>query len=154
MTKYVIFTGMVSPEKVPEYYQLGDVFVCASNSETQGITYIEAMASGLPALCRKDDCLKQVITDGYNGFQYENYEYFRMHLDYILEQEERRVQMGYCAAQTAKLYSTWNFCTMAERLYKEVLVRQAREHTGNEQAESNWGMSFGWSRRNILRRGV
>ena len=154
LTKYVIFTGMVAPEKVPEYYQLGDVFVCASNSETQGITYIEAMASGLPALCRKDDCLKQVITDGYNGFQYENYEYFRMHLDYILEQEERRAQMGCCAAQTAKLYSTWNFCTMAERLYKEVLVRQAREHAGNAQATSNWGMSFGWSRRNMLRRGV
>lgn len=154
LTKCVIFTGMVAPEKVPAYYQLGDVFVCASNSETQGITYIEAMASGLPALCRKDDCLKQVISDGYNGFQYENYEYFRMHLYYILEQEERRTQMGACAAQTAKLYSTWNFCTMAERLYKEVLVRQAREHAGKEQETSNWGLSFGWGKRNMLRRGV
>lgn len=154
LTKYVIFTGMVAPEKVPEYYQLGDVFVCASNSETQGITYIEAMASGLPALCRKDDCLKQVISDGYNGFQYENYEYFRMHLYYIMEQEERRAQMGDCAAQTAKLYSTWNFCTMAERLYKEVLVRQARERAGKEQETSNWGLSFGWGKRNMLRRGV
>ena len=99
LTKYVIFTGMVAPEKVPEYYQLGDVFVCASNSETQGITYIEAMASGLPALCRKDDCLKQVITDGYNGFQYENYEYFRMHLDYILEQSNRELPLHFICSE-------------------------------------------------------
>ena len=71
-----VFTGMISPEEVGRYYQLGDVFVCASNSETQGITYIEALASGVPALCRKDDCLNQVVTDGYNGFQYDSYAYF------------------------------------------------------------------------------
>ena len=75
---------MIAPDEVARYYKLGDVFVCASSSETQGITYIEALACGLPALCRKDECLSQVITDGYNGFQYGGYEYFKMHLNYIL----------------------------------------------------------------------
>lgn len=125
----VIFTGMVRPEEVGKYYQLGDVFVCASNSETQGITYIEALASGIPALCRKDACLDHVVTDGYNGFQYESYEYFKMHLTYILEKEERRAQMGENARETAYLFSTWNFCTMAENLYREVLARQETEET-------------------------
>ncbi len=32
----VVFTGMVPPTEVGAFYQLGDVFVCASNSETQG----------------------------------------------------------------------------------------------------------------------
>ena len=148
----VIFTGMVTPEEVAQYYQLGDVFVCASNSETQGITYIEALASGIPALCRKDACLDSVITDGYNGFQYETYEFFKMHLQYILESEERRVEMGVCARQTAKLYSTWNFCTMAERLYKEAIVNKERVQVGT--TVENLGLSFSWSRRNILRRGA
>lgn len=148
----VIFTGMVTPEEVAQYYQLGDVFVCASNSETQGITYIEALASGIPALCRKDACLDSVITDGYNGFQYETYEFFKMHLQYILESEERRVEMGVCARQTAKLYSTWNFCTMAERLYKEAIVSKERVQVGT--TVENLGLSFSWSRRNILRRGA
>lgn len=40
----VIFTGMVDPLQVQNYYQLGDVFVSASTSETQGLTYIEAAA--------------------------------------------------------------------------------------------------------------
>lgn len=148
----VIFTGMVTPEEVAQYYQLGDVFVCASNSETQGITYMEALASGIPALCSKDACLDSVITDGYNGFQYETYEFFKMHLQYILESEERRVEMGVCARQTAKLYSTWNFCTMAERLYKEAIVNKERVQVGT--TVENLGLSFSWSRRNILRRGA
>ena len=148
----VIFTGMVTPEEVAQYYQLGDVFVCASNSETQGITYMEALASGIPALCRKDACLDSVITDGYNGFQYETYEFFKMHLQYILEREERRVEMGVCARQTAKLYSTWNFCTMAERLYKEAIVSKERVQVGT--TVENLRLSFSWSRRNILRRGA
>lgn len=148
----VIFTGMVTPEEVAQYYQLGDVFVCASNSETQGITYIEALASGIPALCRMDACLDSVITDGYNGFQYETYEFFKMHLQYILEREERRVEMGVCARQTAKLYSTWNFCTMAERLYKEAIVSKERVQVGT--TVENLRLSFSWSRRNILRRGA
>ena len=126
ITDQVIFTGMIAPEEVGRYYKLGDVFVCASSSETQGITYIEALACGLPALCRKDECLDQVVTDGYNGFQYENYEYFKMHLNYILEDEERRQEMGRRGQEISQLYSTWNFCTAAERIYRETIERQER----------------------------
>ena len=43
----VRFTGMVLPEETKDYYQMADIFACASTSETQGLTYIEAMASGL-----------------------------------------------------------------------------------------------------------
>ncbi|MEE0969405.1 MAG: glycosyltransferase, partial [Clostridia bacterium] len=57
----VVFTGMVKPEEVQKYYQLGDVFVSASTSETQGLTYVEAAANGLPLLCRDDLCLKDVL---------------------------------------------------------------------------------------------
>ena len=60
----VIFAGMVPPEEVPDWYRLGDLFVSASSSETQGLTYIEALAAGVPALCRADPCLEGVIRDG------------------------------------------------------------------------------------------
>ena len=57
----VIFTGMVSPEVVASYYPAGDLFISASTSETQGLTYAEALAAGLPLLCRKDECLRAVV---------------------------------------------------------------------------------------------
>ncbi len=156
----VVFTGMISPGEVGRYYKLGDVFVCASSSETQGITYIEALACGLPALCRKDACLDQVITDGYNGFQYENYLYFKMHLNYILEDEERRMEMGRRGREISRLYSTWNFCTAAERIYREAIKRQEQSYPvmeGKKKAESPGG---GWRVlphglvRGILKRGA
>ena len=61
---HVIFTGMVPPDQVQNYYQIADVFVCASTSETQGLTYIEAAANALPLLCRRDPCLENVLEDG------------------------------------------------------------------------------------------
>lgn len=64
---HVIFTGMVDPSEVHKYYQLGDIFVSASTSETQGLTYIEAAANGLPLLCRRDTCLDGVLVEGKNG---------------------------------------------------------------------------------------
>ena len=37
---------------------------------------VEALSSGLPAICRKDDCLQGVISNGKNGWQYETAEEF------------------------------------------------------------------------------
>ena len=159
ITDQVIFTGMIAPEEVGRYYKLGDVFVCASSSETQGITYIEALACGLPALCRKDECLDQVVTDGYNGFQYENYEYFKMHLNYILEDEERRQEMCHRGQEISQLYSTWNFCTAAERIYRETIERQERypETDGEKRTEGVRGrwrvFAHAWAK-GIMKRGA
>lgn len=68
----VFFAGMVKPEQVARWYQKGRVFVSASESETQGLTYLEALAGGIPAVCRKDPCLDGVIENGRNGWQYRN----------------------------------------------------------------------------------
>lgn len=66
----VIFAGAVPPTEVPRYYALGDVFVSASTSEAQGLTYIEAMAAGLPLLCRADPCLDTLVREGKTGWAY------------------------------------------------------------------------------------
>ena len=52
---------MIDRYEVYKYYQTGDIFVCASTSESQGLTYVEALSSGLPLVCRRDDCLVGVF---------------------------------------------------------------------------------------------
>ncbi|MFK5261382.1 glycosyltransferase, partial [Lactiplantibacillus plantarum] len=42
---HVRFTGEIDHDDVGDYYRVGDVFVSASDSESQGLTYIEAMAA-------------------------------------------------------------------------------------------------------------
>lgn len=72
----VKFVGMVPFDQIEDYYALGDIFVSASTSETQGLTYIEALASGMPLLVRQDDCLDGILWNYENGIGYENPETF------------------------------------------------------------------------------
>jgi len=81
----VIFTGMVKPELVRQYYALADIFVCASTSETQGLTYVEALACGVPLVCRADAALDSVLIQGTNGFCYHNSTEFCSYISRILD---------------------------------------------------------------------
>lgn len=65
---HVIFFGPVPPSDTPYYYQIGDLFVSASITETQGLTFMEAMASSVLLMARYDDTLLGTIHDGKNGF--------------------------------------------------------------------------------------
>lgn len=56
---HVIFTGEISNDHVNAFYQAANVFVSTSESESQGLTYIEAMAAGLPVVVTASD-----YTDG------------------------------------------------------------------------------------------
>jgi len=66
----IIYTGMVMPYEVARYYHIADLFVNFSVTETQGLTYIEALASGVPLLVKYDDNLEGVIKEGENGFSF------------------------------------------------------------------------------------
>lgn len=70
----VIFTGKVAYSDIPSYYHLASLFATASQSETQGLTVIEAMASSLPAMCIEDESFKNVIDDGLDGIIFHNEE--------------------------------------------------------------------------------
>ena len=124
----MIVTGMVSPDEVYKYYQVGDVFVSASTSETQGLTYVEALANGLPALCRKDECLEGVIVNGVNGWQYEDSIDFMEKLRIILapENEELRRRLSDNAREDiCKRYSAEQFAENMEQVYESVVRADA-----------------------------
>ena len=87
ISKHVVFTGMIKHNEISSYYQVGDVFVSASKSETQGLTTLEALANGIPSLCRKDPSLDNVIQNGINGWQYESFAEFKEQLYGLLQKE-------------------------------------------------------------------
>ena len=105
----LIFTGMVSPDEIADYYKAGDLFINASTSETQGLTYIEAMACSLPVLCRKDDCLADVVKPGENGFVYETEAEFKMAVNMLKSNASLRESIGARAYETAAI----KFCASA-----------------------------------------
>ncbi|MBR3894097.1 MAG: glycosyltransferase family 4 protein [Clostridia bacterium] len=117
----VIFTGMVPPAEVQNYYQLGDVFVSASTSETQGLTYIEAAANALPLLCRRDPCLEGVVITGENGYTYTADNEFFDALDRILRDPQWIKTAGKRSEQIAETFGKERFGEAVETLYTKLI---------------------------------
>ncbi len=91
ISEYVHFVGKVLPNEIGKYYHLGEVFVSASISETQGLTFMEAMAARRILLCRFDEGLINVIKEGHSGFFFNSEEDFGEQVKRIraLSQEEK-----------------------------------------------------------------
>lgn len=98
----VIFTGMVKQEEIVSYYALGDIFISASTSETQGLTFIEALSSGIPLLCKQDLCLEGIINQGQNGWTFRDKSEFCDCLDIMLSDKERLEKMKHHSKEDAK----------------------------------------------------
>lgn len=58
---YVIFAGSVEHSDVGNYYRMADLFVSASDTETQGLTYIEALAAGTKCVVYSTDYTEHVF---------------------------------------------------------------------------------------------
>lgn len=122
----LIYTGMVPHDQAPSYYRLGDIFITASTSETQGLTYFEALASGLPVLCCKDPCVDGVVENGVNGWQYESSAEFGRRLEEFCSSAALREEMSRAALASAERFSGEAFGAAAERLYQSLLMEQER----------------------------
>lgn len=119
--KNIVFTGMVDRNEVENYYHLGDVFVSASTSETQGLTYYEAMAASLPLVCKKDPCLEDILINDVNGYQCEETIDFKEKILLVLNDKEKQERMRLSSQKIADKYSVENFGKSVEEVYKNAI---------------------------------
>jgi len=127
MTDKIIFTGMVSPSDVHKYYQSADIFVSASTSETQGLTYVEAAANSLPLLCRYDECLDNVIIQGENGFAYNNESEFEEALGVLLSSKDTLLEMGRKSGAIAMRYDKKIFAENVMKVYLAAIEKKKQK---------------------------
>lgn len=71
LTDHVTFTGEISNDQVYHYYQMADVLTSASDSESQGLTYIEALASNLPIVVMRSPYTDELIDDPAIGSSFQ-----------------------------------------------------------------------------------
>ncbi|MBR6399921.1 MAG: glycosyltransferase [Firmicutes bacterium] len=115
-----IMTGMVKPRDMRFYYGISDIFINASQSETQGLTYIEALANGLPLLCRRDKCLEDVLIDGVTGYAYSNFTEFEVYLNKLLSMDTSQISEN-AVNMIEQHYSLRHFAEHALKIYTECL---------------------------------
>jgi len=120
LTDRVIFAGNQRQEDIPLFYRLGDLFCSASTSETQGLTYVEAMASGLPVLCRADSCLDDLVREGVNGWQYRDGDEYLDHLRTLLTDTKLHMDISLSAKESSRVYAQGTFASRVEALYRQL----------------------------------
>ena len=119
----VIFTNTIPREKLPIYYQLGDIFVNASQSETQGLTYIEALGSSIPLLVQKDDCIKDVVENYYNGIYFEGEDDLTLKMKEILRAPETLKKIKSNTINSVFEYSKETYALRVFVLYEEAIEK-------------------------------
>ena len=123
----VRFMGVVDPSQVQRWYRAGDVFVSASRSETQGLTFIEALACGTPLLCHRDPSIDQVVLDGRTGWQYEDPGEFTALLGSLLDDPRRHAAMSAAAIEHARATcGAQQFARAVMEVYGQVRRRRSR----------------------------
>lgn len=121
LNETVVFAGKKPWADIGQYYQLADLFVSASTSETQGLTYIEAMAARKPVIAKYDTNLEDIIEDGVNGrFFYDNDELSAM-MSTILNDNMTAEYLSTNAYETAKQLSSVKFGESVQNLYYKTL---------------------------------
>ncbi len=121
----VVFTGKCDPSETQDYYRLGDYFVSASITETQGLTFMEAMAAHLIVLARYDDNLVGTIQDGQTGFFFFDENDFDEKLRKVLALDEKRKQE--IIAEALKVIDVYSM----ERFYQNIIEVYTRVRKKN-----------------------
>ena len=118
----VIFVGQVSGLEVPFYYHLADIYTSASITETQGLTFMEAMAAGNIVLARYDSNLTGTIIDGKTGYFFTDEKSFVEKVNKIFnlnENEKQELING--SYQIVDKYSINRFYENVMRVYKRAI---------------------------------
>lgn len=127
LTERVRFLGMIPHAEVNRVYRMADVFVNASRSETQGLTYAEAMAAGLPVVCRADPCVAGLIVNGETGFACETEAEMAVAVRRLLTEETLRRRIVAAARETIdRTYSAAAFAAAVEQLYLRTIAAHGR----------------------------
>ena len=91
-------------EEMPLAYNGADIFVLASENETFGQVYLEAMACGTPTIGTNIGGIPEIITDGVNGFLIEpkNTTALSQKIDMLLSDEKIKESIIQNGLKTAK----------------------------------------------------
>jgi len=119
----VVFTGMIPPQEVGFYYQVGDLFVNFSTTETQGLTYIEALASGLPLLAKWDSNLHDVLQDDINGVTFQKDEEFVEAFERLTSNQVKFHKIQNNTTKSIDKFSARNYALNIEEVYKKAIKK-------------------------------
>ncbi len=128
----VIFAGLQPWSTIGKFYQVGDIFVNASVSETQGLTFAEAMAASLPVVAKNDESISGLIRDGYNGKLFETTDELATLLHDMLYDKKYLAFLGENAVQSVSHLSSEIFGMNSHAYYCDVIDAYKQKHVAKK----------------------
>ena len=120
LTGSVIFTGEISNDQVPHYYRMANLFVSTSVSESQGLTYNEALASGLKVVTTHSPYTDELLDQVCLGKTYSTVDEFVSGVvEYLKHPEKYRNEK--VLAQKLKSISAENFGKRVIHFYEHCI---------------------------------
>ncbi len=115
----VILIGSIPEQNIPDYLGLGDLFVFASTSETQGMVILEAMAAGLPVVAVNASGVDAFVQNRRTGvLTEEDVEVWTDAVHALLVNRTERQAMSRAALEEARQHSVEQFSANVAKVYQ------------------------------------
>lgn len=123
---YVIFTGDVDHEEVGNYYRMADLFVSASDTETQGLTYIEALAAGTKCVVYSTDYTERIFDSPLLGRTFTQKSEMKDQILEYLAQPKSRVPEDLLNEKLREVSAT-TFANQVHAFYQDAIANYQKE---------------------------
>jgi 1,2-diacylglycerol 3-alpha-glucosyltransferase len=125
IARQTCFAGYVRRDgQLPGLYRLASVLVTLSTIETQCLVVLEALLSGVPVVTVDTPVMRELVSDGVNGFlvRPDDLEAVAQRVVLLLENAGLGRKMGQAGRKIAQRYTPDRTLTRHERLYRSVLA--------------------------------
>ena len=122
----VIFTGDIPHDDVGSYYKMADLFVSASDTETQGLTYIEALASGTRCVVYDTDYTEHVFDDEKFGKVFNGPGEMLNEILFYLRKGRKQIPHDKLAAKMGQI-SAQKFASSVYQFYQDTISNYQKD---------------------------
>lgn len=137
----VIFVGKTPSNEVPKYYAMADMFASASLSETQGLTFIEAMSSGATVFAMEREILADLIIEGKSGYYFDDANELAMKIEeYLALEPSLQEEISKTSMKVVEPLGSEPFYEAVYKVYLSAISKQKDEYaiTKIKMKQSNY----------------
>ena len=146
ITESVVFTGKIPWEQIHKYYQIPNIFVTASHTETQGLTLLEAMAASKPVVALDDEAFRMVVVSDLNGYLFKDNKEYISSINKIIKDEKLLDRLSRQARINAESHSSKYFAEKILDVYYAAL--------GGKPEKEKPKKTFMSTVKNVVRKGL
>ncbi len=119
ITDQTVFVGEVPRDETIAYYNSADAFISASKTESQGLTFLESLASHLPIYAIRDEVIEELVEDGKNGYLCDSAEELTERMEQLCDTKKPPSQF-----KPLNGYSVQDYAKNILAIYQKVIAQK------------------------------